>query len=58
MKDHQKNDIGGGLEIDHVLVDKYEIVEGDEDDDADKMGIDKFPTADFSITHQLLDERL
>lgn len=58
MEDNQKDDIWGWLEINHVLVHKYKIVECDEYDDSYEVRIDELPTADFSITHQLLDERL
>ena len=49
MKYNQEDEVGLRLEVEHVLNDKDEIVEGHEADNSDKMGINQLATTYLSV---------
>ncbi len=52
MEEHEEYEVGFGLEVEHVLNDEDEVVEGHEADDSDEVGIDELATTDLSVRHQ------
>ena len=49
MKYNEEDKVGFGLEVEHVLNDEDEIVEGHEADNSDKMGINQLATTYLSV---------
>ena len=56
VEDNEQDDVGGRLEVEHVLKDENEVVEGDEDNDSDEVGVEQLAAAHLAITHQLLEQ--
>lgn len=54
MEDNQQNNIRWRLQFKHVHEYIGKVIEGDEDNNSNKVRVDEFPTTDLSVAHEII----